>query len=319
MSESLSPEAIAKLFAAAETGEPMQAEPEQRRRSVRKLDFARPAALSKAEQSRIERAHAAFCRNAAEHLAEDFAAPVTLEVIGSSQLTWRAALEDLPGGSVRCVAECSAGEAILLCVEQGLVLRIIDGLLGGDFKHAQTPRELSPVDLALAGDVLDRLVATLSEVWEELLGLRLSVLQLEIAGSALEKLPSFEPSFELAIEVRDEGFSSTILLLVPNSALQTATKSLLGGAHELPSEELDAEAARMRTVLAPVRVEVRAEVGAAEMRLGEVVSLKPGDLVRLGPARNGRMVIGERRMHELSLGRAGKRRAVKVVPNGGGL
>jgi len=321
MTDALSPEEIAQLFAAAEDGKLPEGPRIQARRSrsIRKINFSRPMMLSLAEQRRFERAHATYCSDASMRLSSELLTQVDLEIINSSQLTWGGALGEVPQPSVLGVAMCTPGEnTILMCVEEALVLRMIERLLGGSFTDTPAPRKLTDIDIAMARRAFDGLLAPLSSVWRGLLGLNLNLVEFESRERALELLPSTEPTLELTIEARDESSSSTISLLVPNAALKSATKSLGDSSTEYADAGADEEAAQaIRSALGAVQLEVRAEAGAAGLTIGEVLALGEGDVVRLGTAGHASIVAGDRRLHHARPGLSGNRRAVQIIDPAG--
>jgi flagellar motor switch protein FliM len=319
MSDVLSPDAIAQLFAAAEQGNlPDASKPVRRSRSIRKINFNRPMMLSLVEQRHFERAHATYCTDASVRLSSELLTAVDLEVINSSQLTWGGALGDLPHGSVLGLANCSPGDTkILMCVEEGLVLRMIERLLGGSYTDPQPSRKLTEIDTMLAERVFEGLLTPLSSVWRGLLGLSLSLVELESRERGLELLPGTEPTLELTIEARDEKASSTISLLVPQVTLKAATKSLGASSADGSDEGSEECAGAMRSALSPVRLQVRAETGSRRLTIGEVLALGAGDVVRLGTAGEVCIVAGEMRLHRVRPGLSGRRRAVQILESAG--
>jgi len=324
MNEALSADEIAQLFAAAKDGNlPEGPRTHTRRpRPIRKIDFSRPMKLSLVEQRRFEQAHATFCRDASVHLSSELRSPIELEVINSSQLTWEAALGDVPQPSILGVAACAPGKTtILICVEEALVLRMIERLLGGSYTDTPVPRNLTQIDAALTHRIFERLLTTLSTVWQGLLGLSLSLVELQSDDTSLELLPpSHQPTLELTIEARDQSASSTILLLVPYTAIEAASKGL-GDSSPRHADgrapgEVGSEA--VRTALGAVPVEVRAEVGAIGLTIGEVLLLGEGDVVRLGAAGNAGITVGDSHLHSARPGLSGTRRAVQIIEPVGG-
>lgn len=323
MSDVLSAEEIAQLFAAAEDG----ALPEgprrraRRQQSIHKIDFSRPMKLSPVEHRRFERAHATFCRDASVFLSTELRSSIELEVINSSQLTWSGALEEVPKPSVQCVGRCSPGDAlVLLCLEEGLVLRMLERMLGGDYAEMPSSRELTPVDTALACRLVEGLLGTLSTAWQELLGLNVEFVQLGLHNTSLEYLPPYEPTLAMTIEARNKSVSSTMALLVPYAAIEPGIKRLDSSAPQLPpgAPAASESAAAMGGALGTVGVEVRAEVGAVGLTIADVLALGEGDVVRLGPAGRAELVVGETPLHQVRPGLSGNRRAIQIVEPGGG-
>jgi flagellar motor switch protein FliM len=315
MSDVLSASEIAKLFEAAKQGNlPEGPRQQARRRSVRKVDFSRPMKLSPSEQKRFEQAHANFCRDASVRLSSELRSSIELEVIGSSQLSWQSALGDVPQPAILGVARCDPGEGmILLAIEEGLVLRMIERLLGGSYTERQPSRSLTEIEAGLARYVFERLLCTLSVVWEELLALSTSFVGLELQDTSLEYLSPSQPTIELTIELRDALAASTILLLVPHNAIESAGKSLADSRSPADGASEGTAAGGLRGALGGVRVQVRAEAGAVGLTLGEVLSLGQGDVIRLGEAGAAGIAVGANRLHHARPGLSGGRRAVQIL------
>jgi flagellar motor switch protein FliM len=320
MSEVLTPEEIAKLVASAKDGTLPDGPraPTRRKRSIRSINFRRPMKLSMVEQRRFEHAHATFCRDAAMRMSSELREPIEFEVIDSAQLTWEAALHDVPQPSIQGIAVSVPGEnTVLICVEEDLVLRMIERLLGGRFTDIPTARMLTQIDIVLARRIFEGLLATLSTVWRGLLGLKVSFLDFEAEDDtrSLELMQASQPTVELTIEARAEGTSSTLLLLVPWTAIKAAPRSLGEGTAKHPGRRADGEesAEAVRSALGAVCVEVRAEAGAVPLTIGEVLALGEGDVVRLGAAGAAGITVGEDTLHRAKPGLSGTKRAVQII------
>jgi flagellar motor switch protein FliM len=339
MSDALSPDAIAQLFAAAEEGNLPEGSraPERRAHSIRKINFARPMKLSLVEQRRFERAHASFCADASMRLSDELRSSVGLEVINSSQLNWQAALDDVPQPSILGVVECSdrrlavprgsdrrgaspGQNTMLICVEEALALRMIERLLGGSYTDTQVARELTEIDLTLIRVIVEGLLTTLSSVWRRLLGLSLGLVELTAQETSPELLPPDLPTLALTIEVRDKSASSTIVLLVPHTAIEAASKSLgNNSSNDAPDGRAPGDEGfeAIRSALGPVRVQVRVEAGSTGLTIGEILALGKGDVVRLGVAGSACIVAGQSPLHRVRPGLNGSRRAVQIIEAAG--
>jgi flagellar motor switch protein FliM len=315
MSGVLSAEEIARLFEGAREGQlPDDQGASRRRRSVHKIDFSRPMKLSLVEQRRFERAHNSFCKQASVHLSNELRSTIELEVIDCSQLTWQGALEDAPHPAILGVAACAPNRAIAVAMEKALILRIVERLLGGDYATTPSPRDLTEIDAMVARSAFEMLLEPLSAAWQELLGLGLSFLALELQNTSLEYMPPIQPTVALTLELRDEVASSTIVLLVPHTAIEAAPKKLdTREDGPLDGSVPDGEAGSMRDALRGAPIEVRAEAGAVRRTLGQILALGAGDVVRLGAAGRAGIVVGEERLHDVRVGLSGYQRAVQIV------
>jgi flagellar motor switch protein FliM len=331
VSDVLTAEQIAEFAAGDQLTAP--GGPRRRPRRIRDIDFSRPTKLSPAEQTRFEQAHAAFCRAMSVRLTTELRSSIELVVVGSAQLTWAAALRDVPQPSILAVAALGPPKRrreddsppvptqpqpetnILISVEQNLAFRMIERLIGGTHTDTDIDRGLTEIEAGLARRIFSSLLATLSVAWQELLGVNLRLVDLESQNVSVELAAPSDPTLVLTMEVRDRGGSATISLLVPYASIASASKRLSGKAPESDEgRQPDHEAAEaMRTAIGGVDVELRAEVGAVSLTIGEVLALGVGDILRLGPAGSEGVFIGETRLNRARPGRSGGRRAVQIA------
>jgi len=322
MSDVLSPDEIAQLVAAAKEGGLPVKQPERARRPrrVRELDFTRPVKLAPDQQRRFERAHETFCRTASTRLSAELRSPIEFEIINVDQLTWSAALADVPQPSIFGVLATHPLETtVLIGVERALVFRLIERLIGGgDGSDRETPieRNLTEIETALTRRTFGALLELLSVVWQELFGLNLQLLDLESQVANVEIAPPSEPTLVVTIEVRGQKASSPISLLVPHRSIAAVDDRLSGqfDIGEAPAPDAEIGEA-VRHAIGAVEIEVRAEVGAVELTIGDVLALGEGDIVRLGTQASGGVFVcaGEVRLHRARPGRSGVRRAVEIV------
>jgi len=126
--------------------------------------------------------------------------------------------------------------------------------------------------------------------------------------------PPSEPTLMLTMEVRLDGTSSTIALVIPHRSVEPVLGRLSASHYGDTAIEPEAVEA-MRASVAAVNVEIRAEVAATDLTLDEVLALGPGDVLRFGvPAADGvRLFAGRVPAHRAQPGRNGNNRAVQVI------
>src|SRR5439155_14967300 len=144
---------------------------------------------------------------------------IEFEVINIDQLTWSSAINDLPPGSIFAIVGTEPlGTHFVLSAEAPAVVWMIERLLGGSSVGDQgrtLQRELTEIELALTRRVFATVVSQLALTWEELAGLGLLLIQIETLATNLEVAPPSEPTLVLTIEMRSDGISTTMSLLVP--------------------------------------------------------------------------------------------------------
>jgi flagellar motor switch protein FliM len=311
----LSADAIAALVDAAREGRlPEEAPTPQRRRRMRAVDFTRPTKFTADQERRLKRSLEAFCRTASTRLSAELRVPLELEVINSSQLTWANAHAQVLSGSIDAIAEISPlMTRVMMSAEPALVLAAIELLLGGSEVNEQRERRLSDIDMALARHFFERMLAQLSIIWTDMVGLELNVVQLETHLETAQLVSVSEPTLTFTMEARFNGVSSTIAMLLPWSAVAPVADRF-SAREDVPDRGED-EIRRVRRAVGGVDMTVRAEVASVELPIEEVLALQPGDVLRLdAPAEAGVTLFADKvPVHRAKPGRSGSRRAVQVT------
>ncbi len=311
----LSAEAIAALVDAAREGRlPDESPAPQRRRRMRAVDFTRPTKFTADQERRLKRSLEAFCRTASTRLSAELRVSLELEVINTSQLTWSNAHSQVLDGSISAIVEAEPiGTRLLVCAEPGLVLGVIELLLGGAATTEQRERRMSDIDWALARHFFDRLMAQLSVIWADSVQLELAVTGLETHMETAQMVPVSEPTLTFTMEARFNGVSSTIVLLLPWSAIAPVA-ARFANRDDAPNRG-EEEIRRVHHAVGGVEVSVRAEVASVEMPIEQVLALQPGDVLRLeAPAENGVTLFADKvPIQHGKPGRSGSRRAVQVT------
>jgi flagellar motor switch protein FliM len=318
----LSSDRIAELFASAGKGEtPGEGRRGGGRRGVRvrPVDFSRPTKFTAEQERRVARSMEAFCRAASTRLSAELRVSLDLEVINTSQLNWSHAHGQLPGDAICALLEVRPAESTLLfAVERPYVLQAIDLMLGGTVDVAPRERRLTEIDWALTKHVLSLVIAQLSVIWHDVAGVELAVTGMESQMETAQVAAVSEPTLALTIEARLGRGSSTMVLLVPHAAVAGFIDAFSGeDGSRREAGELDGA---MRDAVSHVDVTLRAEVAAVEMTAGELLALRPGDLLRLeGRVDRGVTVFADDvPVCRARPGRSGRRRAIQVTePEGG--
>jgi flagellar motor switch protein FliM len=312
----MSSDAIAALVDAAREGRlPEEPQAPVRRRRMRAVDFTRPTKFTAEQERRLKRALEAFCRTSSTRLSAELRMPLELEVINATQLTWSNAHAQIPAGSLSATAICEPiGTRLLLSAETSLVLGAIELLLGGAHGSGVKERRLTDIDMALARHFMDRLLAQLSVIWQDLAGLELASDNVDMHLETAQMAPVSEPTLGLTMEARLDGNSATLALLVPWSAIAEVADRFSAGDDPAGGRAED-EIATVRRAVGRVEMTVRAEVASTEMPIESVLALKAGDVLKLNaPAEAGVTLFADKvPVHRAKPGRSGARRAVQVI------
>ena len=303
MNDVLSNDQVAALVEAAKQGQPRPRDGRRRKRRarrVRDIDFSRPSKFAQDQQRRLERAHESFCRTAATRLSAELLTEVELEVLGVDQLTWSTAISQIPQPSIcaidRVPAARHAGPDDRRAGAGAPPGRAAAGRRRGHRQGA--PRELTEIEIALVRRVFDTLLEQLSSTWAELAGVtpRPSGLESQIANVNLA--PPSEPTLMLTIEVKIDGSSSTMSLVLPAPGRRAGARRTCRAASTARSQiDADVAGGRAHAGSRPSTSRSAPRSRRRHMPVDEVLALKPGDVLRF------RRAGGERR-HALRRPRA---------------
>ena len=313
MSELLTPDKIASLVEAAKHGElPEPSTGQRRTHRVRMVDFSRPTKFTTEQQRRITRAAETFCQTANTRLSGELRIAIEFEVLNTVQLTWAAAQNQLPPGSLSALIDVEPiGTRMLLAAEQSFVLVCLEALLGGSPERPPRDRRLTEIDWSLTNRLFESVVHPLSLVWQELGGVSLTVGELDPPDAAQVASVS-EPTLIVLLEARIHQQSFSLALLVPWIAIEPVVGAISG--REAARPDAGAPASPMQRAMSDVPVTLRAEVASIALPVHEILALEPGSVVPLGArAEDGVTLFAENvELARADPGAAGPRRAIQI-------
>lgn len=287
----------------------------RRTRWLRTVDFSRPTKFTTDQERRLTRAVEGFCRTGAARLSAE-RVPLELEVLDCSQHTWTNASAQVPAGSVVARLDLEElGTHVVLTAEHSLLLCALESMLGGATDRAPAERKLTDIDLALVRRVFAGLAEALSSVFVEHAGVGLTLKGMDASGETAWLQQPSEPTLALTMEARLGPTSSVMALLLPYTAVEPVLGRFSGrdDAGDVARDELSAGA--VRAGVSRVDVTVRAEVADRRIPIREILALRPGDVVKLGPMGNSEITLfaEDVPVHVGLPGRNGNRRAVQVL------
>jgi flagellar motor switch protein FliM len=287
----------------------------RRARWLRTVDFTRPTKFSTDQERRIRRALETFGPAAATRLIAEHRVGIEFEIIDVGQFTWANAFAEVPESSVHVTIEGDPHEGrMLLSAERRLMVLALERLLGGKPETVRADRPLTDIDLMLVRRLMSTIVESLSAVWFDISEVALRIGAVDTAAEMVQVAGGSEPTLALTLEVRLEGQSSTMTLLVPYTAIAPVASHF--SRHDEEEVRRDARSvAAVQHGLSLVDVSLRAEVADTTLSLEDVVALQPGDIVRLDADADAEVTLYADRtpVHRGRAGRSGTRRAVQVT------
>jgi flagellar motor switch protein FliM len=304
-----------------ETG-PVAAHPVDHRHGhgrVVEIDFRRPSKFVREQVRRIEHAHQGYCRSVSSRLSAELRTEVELHMAGTDQLPYSTVMADIvPQAALVAVLECERlGTQIALVLELPLVLRLVERLLGGGALPTADDEErdgLTDVEVAVARRALTSLLEPLSATWADMADMPLELASVSVSPMTVQIVSASEPTLVVILDASIDGVTSPMRLCLPYRSVAGVLDRLEFGDFARPPHDPE-DAASVRRALADVEVQLRAEVGAVELSLEDLLRLRVGDVIQLGrPADAGVIVYaGDVAAFHASPGRNRNRRAIRVT------
>jgi flagellar motor switch protein FliM len=317
MSATLDDDQIAALFAQAEDGGlPEPGVPQGGRSAARvaTVDFSRPTKFTKELERELRRTHEVFCRTASTRLTAELRSSLDLTVVGAGQLTWSSATLGLGHDPVCATVEIRpTGTRFIVSLERLFLLPLFERLCGGHPTGVPADRKFSEIDEILAARVFRMFIEQMSLVWQDVTGLQLAFVGIEPDPQTARIAGLSEATLVLTLDMKVTSGSHGLGMYFPFSSIEPVISRFVAGQPD-GGDEAPAQAAAVRDAIGHVGLELRAEVGAVDVTVDDLISLQVGDVVELGPAGNGIAVCaGDVELYRGQPGRDGRKRAVQIV------
>lgn len=263
---------------------------------VRDIDFRRPSKFSREQLRQLEHAHGSFCQSVSSRLSAELRTEFEMTMRDQDQLPYSVVmLEEVPRDALVLVLEVEPlGTEVCLVLEMELAMVLVNRFLGGS--RQQTRDEvagLTDLEILVARRAVDSLVDSLSTTWEDLADVTLVMSRVETSSASAQLAPAQEPTLLMTFTLEIDGVQSVATFVIPHRAIGQILPRLEQGKYG-PARADEYSRLEMGSVLAHVPVNVRVEVGSREMELGDILSLKVGDVLPLRrPERKGMTVFVE--------------------------
>jgi len=326
MADVLDQTEIDALLAAVESGDVKQdtsaafaASEAERLREVQTYDFKRPERVSKDQMRALEGLHEGFARNFGASLSGLLRTIVEVRVATVEQLTYSEFIHSLPNPTNfnLLTAEPLEGQ---MCLEISplIIYPVIDRLLGGSNNDAFIPqRPLTMIEMRLVKRITDRLLATLTEVWSNLIDVKFSLGEVESNPHLVQIVAPNEVVVVIGFELKMRPRSGTMSFCIPFNVIEPVM-SKLATQGWLAYKTRSGDESKVEEVtghLKHAQVDVRAVMARTTITVQDLLSLAPGDIIQTGKRADSELelqVAGEPKL-ACRLGRYKNRRAVQIT------
>ena len=321
MTEVLSQDEIDQLLTAISSGDMDTEEIPQPadQRKIKIYDFKRPDKFSKEQLRTINMMHETFARLTTTSLSAQLRSLVQLHVASVDQLTYEEFIRSIPNPTTLAVINMDPlkGSAILE-IDPAITFSIIDRLFGGQGEGSKVTRELSDIETSVMEGIIVRILGSMREAWNQVIDLRPRLGNIDTNPQFAQIVPPTEMVVLVTLETKVGEVEGMINFCIPYLTIEPIIGKLSAQywystvRRGTTTENLNV----LREKLATVAVSVVAEIGNMDLTVGEVLSLRPGDVIRLPNVRvNDPMSlnIGNRRKFLCRPGQIGNKLAVQII------
>jgi len=328
MTDVLDQSEVDALLAAVEAGEVQQeasasVAPREsgRQRDVQTYDFKRPERVSKDQMRALESLHEGFARNFGASLSGFLRTIVEVRVATAEQLTYSEFIHSLPNPTNfnLLTAEPLEGQ---MCLEISplIIYPIIDRLLGGSSNETFIPqRPLTMIELRLVKRITDRALATLTEVWSNLIEVHFALGEVENNPHLVQIVAPNEVVVVIGFELKMGARSGTMSFCIPFNVIEPVMSKLATQGWLAYKRRTAAESRRQEVShhIENTDVTVVAILAETTMTVQELLELQPEDIIQTAKPADADILLqvaGQPKM-ACALGSYKDHRAVKILRN----
>jgi flagellar motor switch protein FliM len=260
---------------------PVEALPQE----VSVYDFKRPERVSKDQMRSLQTIHEDFARNFGASLSAFLRTIVETRVATTEQLTYSEFIHSLPSPtSFNLLSAPQLTGQICMEMSPLIVFPIVDRLLGGTNSEIFIPqRPLTLIETRLVNRILDRALANLSEAWADLMEVKFEIAATESNPHLVQIVAPNEVVVAIGFEIKVGARAGTMSICIPFNVIEPvigklASQSWLSNSRGETSSD---QKQSVRDSLNKAEVEVCAYLGETKLTVGDLLSLAPGDILRL--------------------------------------
>ena len=279
--------------------------------SITAFDFRTPGSLADHVEAGLASWQRTFCETVTERWSQHLSEPVQLTV-GSQVVkpTVDVLQQVSPSSLVIRVALQTRSEVSLFVLPRTAMLALVQNALGSPVSDEPEDRDLTTLELSLAELLMQELVAGVGEAFPGAMALPCEFLGWEQKPHRTRLFPASEVLIVIPFEMESGETKHSGHWLIRHAV----SKLLFGEGIEPIVADAEASGATLEQLALEIPFPVSIRLGSAQLKLADLASLQPGDIVMLDqPIRESlEAVISGIVRFRGRAGRCGARRAFQI-------
>ena len=251
---------------------------------IRTYDFKRPERVSKDQMRALEGLHEGFARNLGVALSGYLRTIIEVKVRSVEQLTYAEFTYSLPTPTSFCLLGVSPLEGqICLEISPLIIYPIMDRMLGGSNAELYIPqRPLTQIEQRLANRIIERVLESLADAWENVASLNLEVQQHESNPQLVQIVPPNEVVVVISLEVKMGNRAGSMNLCIPFNVIEPVM-------HNLTSQDwfsfkrkqkVEKQHDSLLENLGDAKLKLRAYLAETTIMVQDLLSMEVGDVIK---------------------------------------
>lgn len=246
-------------------------------------DFKRPDRVSKDQIRTLQSLHDGYSRLLSTTLTSLLRTMVDIQLVSVDALTYQEVILSISSPSCIYVFQLEPLEgSALMEISPSLVFLMLERLFGGLGKSGGFERELTDIERSVMNKIMERLLADLKTVWENIGIFSPKIENYETNPQFVQIAPLGEAVIYISLEVKLKTGSGLINLCYPYMLLESVIEKLSGETWIMSQKTTTQESRRlMEKELSETQTDVSARIGDIELSVRDFLQLQTGDVLVL--------------------------------------
>jgi len=257
--------------------------PPRPREKITPYDFKRPERVGKEQMRALQTLHEGFGRNFGAALSALLRSIVEVKLTSVDQLTYSEFVFSLENPTCFNLLRAEPLEGnLILDINPSILYPIIDRLLGGGREGGPLARRpLTEIELRLVSRITGLFLEELHHAWENVLELKLEVVQVESNPQLVQIVPPNEVVVLISFELTIGELRGMMNLCIPYNSIERIGGKLSAnswsayGRRQATPESVQ----QIRSTVCTSLVELKVRLAHTRINTGELVSLRVGDII----------------------------------------
>ena len=255
-------------------------------RQVTLYDFKRQNRVSKEQLRAFKGVHDKMSRSLASQISSIMRSIVEIQLHSVDQMTYGEFLMSLPNPTSFNVFSVKPLEGSgIIEINPSIAFPMLDRLLGGKGEPFDASREFSDIELSIFETILRVMMSTLKEAWGPVMEIYPTIESKESSPNVVQIVAQNEIVVMVVMEIIIGHSSGMMNICYPVISLEPVLPKL--ASRDLMLNETSTKKSRnteLQVLLGGAKVDIEANLGNADLTMGDILELQIGDVLRLSSA-----------------------------------